>query len=40
MGGDREGCDGGGVPHGYAVLAEGKEHSVDVAEIGTVGAEG
>ena len=40
MDGNREGCDGRGVFHGYAVLAEGKEHSMDVVKIGTVRAEG
>ena len=40
MGGDREGRDGGGVLHGYAVLLEGKENPMGAAKIGTVRAEG
>ena len=40
MGGDREGCDGGRVLDGYAVLTEGKEYTMDVVKVGTVRTEG
>ena len=39
MGGDTDGCDRCGVPHGRNVLLESVQHSPDVVKVGAVGTE-
>ena len=40
VGGDREGSDGGGVPHGYTVLSESEEDPLNVVQVDAVTSEG